>query len=160
MFSFVVNKQKKTRSIIGPIRRALSKSLGFMRESQYVTHLSTVKNILRNFKNVPFLSHATPRQGPFPRGLRSALAFLFAPWVCELSGDPLTSVPSRWSLQPLCWRRVNPCALQHFRLPAQPLRSSAVLLPSLRRRAARPFPDLTPRVRVLLDCCLYLTSLS
>lgn len=160
MFSFVVNKQKNTGSITGAIRRALSESLGFMGDSQYITHLSTVKNILCNFKNVPFLRHTTPRQSPFPRGLRSALAFLFVPWVYELSGDLLTSVPSHWSLQPLCWRRANPCPLQHFRLPAEPLRSSAMLLPSPRRRATRPFPDLMSRVRVLLDCCLYLTSLS
>lgn len=77
-------------------------------KSQYTTqtittHLSSVRGILCNFRNVPFLSHLIPRQDPFTTGTRSASGFLFLLWVDKLSGDLLTS----GIVSPLSCRRVN-----------------------------------------------------
>jgi len=58
-----------------------------------MTHLSSVKGITCNFKNVPFLSHLTPGQSTSPPGPLSISGFLFLPPTYKPSGDLLTPSP-------------------------------------------------------------------
>lgn len=85
-----MNKQQKNRSITGLIKRAPSVFWVWLQKSTTQTimmYLSSVKGILRNFPNVPCLSHLTPRQGPFPSGPWYASGFLF---LAGCTNSPIT----------------------------------------------------------------------